>query len=118
MNKTELVESVATQANLSKAQAAAAITAFTDTIGAALHKNDTVTLVGFGTFSVKQRAARTGRNPQTGAEIQIAATKVASFKAGKELKDYANGTDSKSPKKRSLKKPKPKSPKPKSPIPP
>lgn len=98
MNKTELVESVATQANLSKAQAAAAITAFTDTIGAALHKNDTVTLVGFGTFSVKQRAARTGRNPQTGAEIQIAATKVASFKAGKELKDYANGTDVKAAK--------------------
>lgn len=93
MNKTELVDSIATHAGLTKAQAAAAVTAFTDTIGAALHKNDSVTLVGFGTFSVKQRAARTGRNPQTGKEIQIAATKVASFKAGKELKDYANGTD-------------------------
>ena len=87
MNKSELIDAIAASAGLTKADAGRAIDATTSAITAALKKGDTVTLVGFGTFSVKERAARTGRNPKTGEELQIKATKVPSFKAGKGLKD-------------------------------
>ena len=87
MNKTELIAAVAEQAELSKKDAEKALKAFTDVIAAELVKGEKVQLVGFGTFSVKERAARTGRNPQTGATLEIKASKVPSFKAGKGLKD-------------------------------
>jgi len=87
MNKSDLVDAVASAADLSKASAGRAVDAVFDSIGSALGKGDTVSLVGFGTFSVRHRAARMGRNPQTGAAIQIAASKVPGFKAGKGLKD-------------------------------
>ena len=74
-------------ANLTKSQATAALQAVEDAIGAALAEGGSVSWIGFGTFSVKQRAARTGRNPKTGEELQIAAAKVPSFKAGKALKE-------------------------------
>lgn len=90
MNKQELIEAVASSADLSKADAARAVDSVVDTITDSLKKGDQVTLVGFGTFSVKERAARTGRNPQTGKTIQIAASKVPGFKAGKALKDAVN----------------------------
>lgn len=90
MNKTELIEAIAASADISKAAAGRALDAMVDSVSGALKKGDQVVLVGFGTFSVKERAARTGRNPQTGAEIQIAAAKVPSFKAGKALKDAVN----------------------------
>ena len=90
MNKQELIEAVASSADLSKADAARAVDSVVDTITNSLKKGDQVTLVGFGTFSVKERAARTGRNPQTGQTIQIAASKVPGFKAGKALKDAVN----------------------------
>ncbi len=90
MNKQELIEAVAASADLSKADATRAVDSVVDTITNTLKKGDQVTLVGFGTFSVKDRAARTGRNPQTGATIQIAASKVPGFKAGKALKDAVN----------------------------
>jgi DNA-binding protein HU-beta len=90
MNKQDLIATIADQADLSKAAAGNALNAVTDAITAALAKGDSVTFVGFGTFSVKDRAARTGRNPQTGATIQIAAAKVPGFKAGKALKDACN----------------------------
>jgi DNA-binding protein HU-beta len=90
MNKQDLVSAVAEKADLSKASAANALNAITDTITAALAAGDSVAFVGFGTFSVKDRAARSGRNPQTGATIQIAAAKVPGFKAGKALKDACN----------------------------
>ncbi|MDQ2068948.1 HU family DNA-binding protein [Natronospira bacteriovora] len=90
MNKQELIEAVAASADLSKADATRAVDSMVDTVTQALKKGDQVTLVGFGTFSVKERAARTGRNPQTGATIQIAASKVPGFKAGKALKDAVN----------------------------
>ncbi|MFB6349094.1 HU family DNA-binding protein [Moraxella marmotae] len=90
MNKSELVDSVAQSAGLTKEQAAKAVNAFTASVQGALQRGDDVVLVGFGTFSVKERAARTGRNPKTGEEIQIAASKVPSFKAGKGLKDSVN----------------------------
>ena len=85
MNKQELIASIAASADISKAAAAKVVDAFTSTVTTALKKGDTVTLIGFGTFAVSKRAARTGRNPQTGAEIKIAAKKVAKFKAGAEL---------------------------------
>lgn len=91
MNKSELVDSIAQKAGLTKDQANKALNAFTQTVEESMAAGDSITLVGFGTFGVKERAARTGRNPQTGAEIKIAASKVASFKAGKTLKDRANG---------------------------
>lgn len=91
MNKSELVDSVAQKAGLTKEQATKAVNAFVSTIEDVMLAGDSLTLVGFGTFGIKERAARTGRNPQTGAEIKIAASKVASFKAGKTLKDRANG---------------------------
>lgn len=90
MNKTELVEVMAKDAKLSKKDAEAALKAFTDAVAAALKKGDKVQLVGFGTFEVSERAARTGRNPQTGAEMKIAASKAPKFKAGKALKDALN----------------------------
>ena len=90
MNKTELVESVAESADLSKAAAGKAVDAFIGAVSGALKNGDQVTIVGFGTFLVRERAARTGRNPQTGAEIQIKAAKVPAFKPGKALKDTVN----------------------------
>jgi len=90
MNKTELIEAVAKDANITKADAAKAVAAITDSITKALKKGDTVTLIGFGTFKVSKRAARTGRNPQTGKEIKIAARKSPGFTAGKALKDAVN----------------------------
>lgn len=91
MNKSELIDAVAESADLSKAAAARAIDAVTDAVTGALKAGDSVSLVGFGSFNVKSRPARTGRNPQTGATINIAAAKVPSFKAGKALKDAVNG---------------------------
>ena len=85
MNKAELIESVAAEAKISKADAKRAIDSFVSSTHKALKKGDRVALVGFGTFSVTQRKARKGRNPQTGKEIKIAAKKVVKFKAGAEL---------------------------------
>lgn len=90
MNKSELADAVADAADLSKADGARALDAVIDTITSTLKGGDTVSLVGFGTFQVKARAARTGRNPRTGEEIQIKASNVPSFKAGKGLKDAVN----------------------------
>ena len=90
MNKTVLVAAIADKADLSKKDAEAALKAFTDVVAEALKKDDKVQLVGFGTFEVSKRAARTGRNPQTGAEMKIAASKAPKFKAGKALKDIVN----------------------------
>ncbi len=90
MNKTELVEAMAKQAGLSKKDTEAALKAFTDTVAKALKKGDKVQLVGFGTFEVAKRAAREGRNPQTGATMKIKASKAPKFKAGKALKDMVN----------------------------
>lgn len=90
MNKNDLINAIAEQADLSKASAGNALNAVTDAITAALADGDSVTFVGFGTFSVKDRAARPGRNPQTGEAIQISAAKVPGFKAGKALKDACN----------------------------
>ena len=90
MNRTELVEKAAASADVSKATAGRVVEAVFDSLTGALANGESVSLVGFGTFSVKNRAARTGRNPQTGASIQIAASRVPSFKAGKGLKDAVN----------------------------
>jgi DNA-binding protein HU-beta len=90
MNKSELIEAVASEAELSKADATRATDAVFDSISNALRKGDQVTLVGFGTFSVRERAARTGRNPQTGEAINIKASRMPGFKAGKALKDAVN----------------------------
>jgi len=90
MNKQELISAMAEKANLSKKDAEAALNAFVASVEGALAKGDKVQLVGFGTFEVRERAARTGRNPQTGAEMKIAAAKVPAFKAGKALKDLIN----------------------------
>ncbi|MEC3471139.1 HU family DNA-binding protein [Bacillus tropicus] len=87
MNKTELLKSVAEKVELSQKEAAVATQAVLDTITNALANGEKVQLIGFGTFEVRERAARTGRNPQTGEEMQIAAAKVPAFKAGKELKE-------------------------------
>jgi len=85
MNKAELINNMAEAADISKAAADRALLGFLKAVTDSLQKGDNVTLVGFGTFSVSERAARTGRNPQTGKEIQIAARKVAKFKPGKKL---------------------------------
>lgn len=90
MNKSELIDAVAAAADLPKASAGRAIDAMVDAITAALKSGEQVVLVGFGTFSVKERAARTGRNPQTNKPIEIPAAKIPSFKAGKGLKDSVN----------------------------
>ncbi|WP_297811831.1 HU family DNA-binding protein [uncultured Methylophaga sp.] len=90
MNKSELIDAVAAAADISKAKAAQAVDGMTAAVTKSLGKGDQVTLVGFGTFSVRERAARTGRNPRTGEEIKIAAAKIPAFKAGKALKDAVN----------------------------
>jgi len=87
MNKSNLVEVMAEAADISKSAASRALDGLTDAVAIALKEGDTVSVIGFGTFSVKKRAARTGRNPQTGETIEIAASKVPTFKAGKALKD-------------------------------
>jgi DNA-binding protein HU-beta len=90
MNKAELIDVVASSADLSKAAATRAVDAVFDTITESLRKGDSVTLVGFGTFEVRERSARAGRNPQTGETIQIKASKAPAFKAGKAFKDAVN----------------------------
>jgi DNA-binding protein HU-beta len=90
MNKAEFVDAVADAAELSKADAARAVDAMVGAITRALKKGDSVTLVGFGTFDVRKRGARTGRNPRTGEEIKIKASMNPAFKAGKALKDAVN----------------------------
>ncbi|HQV42390.1 MAG: HU family DNA-binding protein [Moraxellaceae bacterium] len=90
MNKSELIDAIAASADITKADAGRALDATVEAITNALKSGDQVTLVGFGTFQVKDRAARTGRNPRTGDEIKIAASKVPGFKAGKGLKDAVN----------------------------
>lgn len=90
VNKTELIEAIAASADLPKAAAGRALDAMVEAITGALKNNDQVVLVGFGTFAVKERAARTGRNPQTGKPIEIAAARIPGFKAGKALKDAVN----------------------------
>ena len=90
MNKNDLIAAVAASAGLSKTDATQAVEGVFNTISGTLSSGGEVRLVGFGTFSVRDRAARTGRNPQTGEEIQIAAAKVPAFKAGKALKDAVN----------------------------
>jgi DNA-binding protein HU-beta len=87
MTKAELIASIGKEAKISKASAEKSLNAFTGAVTKALKKGDKLTLTGFGTFSVARRKARTGRNPQTGREIKIAATKVAKFKPGNLLKD-------------------------------
>lgn len=91
MNKSELIDAMADASELTKADAGRALDAFMSSVTNALQSGDSVALVGFGTFSVKDRAERKGRNPQTGAEITIKAAKIPSFKAGKGLKDSVNG---------------------------
>lgn len=90
MNKAELIDAVADAADISKAAAARAVDAMTDSIAASLRKGDAVTLVGFGTFTIRKRAARSGRNPRTGETISIKASNVPGFKPGKALKDAVN----------------------------
>jgi DNA-binding protein HU-beta len=90
MNKQELIENIAASADITKAAAGRALDSMIDSITGSLKNGDSVVLVGFGTFSVRDRAARMGRNPQTGEEIQIKAARVPAFKAGKALKDAVN----------------------------
>ena len=90
MNKNDLLDRVADTAGLSKADATRAVDAFTGTVSNALKSGDSVALVGFGTFEVRSRSARTGRNPQTGNTIEIPASKAPAFKPGKALKDAVN----------------------------
>lgn len=90
MNKQELIENIATSADISKADAGRALDSIVDSITNSLKIGDPVVLIGFGTFSVRERAARTGRNPRTGEEIRIAAARVPAFKPGKALKDAVN----------------------------
>ncbi|TCM61897.1 DNA-binding protein HU-beta [Acinetobacter calcoaceticus] len=91
MNKSELIKNIASQADLTQAQATAALQAFETSVIDTLANDGEVALIGFGTFKVTDRAARVGRNPKTGEEIQIKASKVPTFKAGKALKDAVNG---------------------------
>ncbi len=90
MNKNDLIGSIADQCDMTKADASRAVDAFTEQVKKALKKGDTVSLVGFGTFSVRKRAARMGRNPRTNEAIKIKASKVPAFKPGKALKDALN----------------------------
>ena len=90
MNKGDLIAKMADDAGITKAQAAEALNSFTECVGQTLKSGDKMSLVGFGTFSVSHRAARTGRNPQTGAEIKIKARNVPKFKPGKALSDSLN----------------------------
>ncbi len=91
MNKNELIEVIASSADISKNAATRALDAFIDTVTSSLKDGQDVVLVGFGSFTTSQRAARTGRNPQTGETMQIPAATVARFKAGKKLKEAVNG---------------------------
>lgn len=90
MTKAELVEKVCSEANLSRAAAEKAVNAFTSSVMEAVKKDDKVNLVGFGTFSLSKRAARDGRNPQTGERIRIKAANIPKFKPGKQFKDFIN----------------------------
>ncbi len=90
MNKSDLIDAIAESTQLTKADAGRALDALLNAVTTALSKGDTVALVGFGTYSVKERAERKGRNPQTGEEITIKAAKIPTFKAGKSLKDAVN----------------------------
>ena len=90
MNKSELIEAIAASADIPKAAATRALDAMVESVTDSLKKGESVSLVGFGTFAIKERAARTGRNPQTGQPIEISAAKVPSFKAGYALKDAVN----------------------------
>ncbi|MDD3448051.1 MAG: HU family DNA-binding protein [Gammaproteobacteria bacterium] len=90
MNKSELVDAIAAEADVSKAAAGRAVDAMVSAITTALQRGEQVSLVGFGTFTVRERAARTGRNPQTGENIEIQAARIPAFKAGKALKDAVN----------------------------
>lgn len=90
MNKAQLIDAIAGESGLSKADAKKALDAFVKVTGEALKANDKIALIGFGSFSVSERSARTGRNPQTGKEIKIEAKKVVKFKAGAELSDAIN----------------------------
>jgi DNA-binding protein HU-beta len=90
MNKSELIDAIASKGDLTKAQAGQALDALIAAVSESLKDGGNVTLVGFGTFSVKERPARTGRNPKTGEAIDIAASKIPAFKAGKGLKDAVN----------------------------
>ena len=90
VNKSELIDHIATQADISKAAATRALEALIDGVKSTLKKNDSVSIVGFGTFAVTKRPARAGRNPRTGAEIKIKAAKVPKFRPGKGLKDHLN----------------------------
>jgi len=90
MNKTELIEAMAESADISKAAAGRALEGMVEAITNTVKSGDTVSVIGFGTFSLRERAARTGRNPKTGAEIQIPASKSPAFKAGKAFKDAVN----------------------------
>ena len=90
MNKSELIEAIAAEADVPKAQAGRVLDAMVSVVGQALADGEQVSMVGFGTFLVRERPARSGRNPRTGATIKIAASKTPSFKAGKALKDKVN----------------------------
>ncbi len=104
MNKAELIDHIAKEANISKDQAADAMKAFTSGVTSALQNGDSVTLIGFGTFSVSERGARTGRNPRTGETLNIAARKVARFKPGKSFSSGISGETEEAPKKGAAKK--------------
>ncbi|WP_340616307.1 nucleoid-associated protein HU-beta [Xenorhabdus entomophaga] len=91
VNKSQLIDKIAADVNISKAAAGRVVDAFISSVSDALKDGDDVALIGFGTFTVRERAARTGRNPQTGKEIKIAAAKVPAFRSGKGLKDAVNG---------------------------
>lgn len=97
MNKADLIDKIANACEISKAEATTAVDTAVDSITTALRKGDRVALIGFGTFSVSQRKARNGRNPQTGATIKIAARKVAKFTPGAELKSSVNRARSNAP---------------------
>lgn len=90
MNKSELIDAIAKEAGLTKADAGKALDAITSSVAGALKSGDSVSLIGFGTFKVSKRAARTGRNPRTGQELKIAASNAPVFSAGKALKDAVN----------------------------
>ncbi|MFD0706518.1 nucleoid-associated protein HU-beta [Photorhabdus akhurstii subsp. bharatensis] len=91
VNKSQLIDKIAADSNISKAAAGRVVDAFISSVTSALKDGDDVALVGFGTFAVRERSARTGRNPQTGKELKIAAAKVPAFRPGKGLKDAVNG---------------------------
>ncbi|MER2471873.1 nucleoid-associated protein HU-beta [Photorhabdus laumondii] len=91
VNKSQLIDKIAADSNISKAAAGRVVDAFISSVTGALKDGDDVALVGFGTFAIRERSARTGRNPQTGEELKIAAAKVPAFRPGKGLKDAVNG---------------------------